>query len=267
MGDTSIMGLKPARLFKMQEMEEGTIRIGDVIPAIVERVDCNKGRAYVRISSIVDGFIRLENFSYPSKYAEGSTAMHELGKDVTGYIYKKIIGKVIDIHEDGLVELDRRQVLQDATEALANNLGAIVEATVESVCKYGIFADIGNGVRTLIHVIECSKCRYDPIEKFFTIGQKLPKVKILDFDPESKFFKASIKQAYERQELTAGSVERVRVCSFLAGGAYVEFDPATTGIMDISPEEFWEIEIGSYVWTRIKKNKPQGFKAVFASLD
>lgn len=266
MGETKIMDLKPARLYEMQELEAESIRIGDLIPAIVRSADAHKQMAYVSISKNVDGFIRLENFSYPSKHDDISTSKNKVGKDVTGYISKEVIGKVIDIHEDGLIELDRRQVLEYATNTLANNVGGIVTATVETINPYGIFVDIGNGVHTLIHVTECSTRRYDHIEKFFTIEEVLPKVKILSFDPESKLFRASIKQAYERHEFQKESVARVKVCGFLDGGAFVEFNPATTGIMDIFPSERQKIEEGSYVLCRIKKNASKGFKAYFVSL-
>lgn len=267
MGETTIIGLKPARLFKKQGLEADSIRIGDVIPAIVKSVDSNKGNAYVCISDDLSGFIRLENFSYPPKHDNMDMATNEVGKDVTGHIFKRIIGKVIGIHENGLVELDRRQVLEEAINNLANNIGEIVNATVEEICPYGIFADIGNGVRTLIHVTECSNSRYVPIENFFAIGDEIRKVKILEFDSERKFFRTSIKQAYERSMFEPRSVVKVRVCGFIDGGAFVEFDPATTGIMDLYQSERERIETGDFVWCRIKKETKKGFKAHFISED
>ncbi len=262
MDTTSINGLKPERFYEMQE----EVRIGNLIPGIVERYDYEERRVYVRITPDIMGFIQLDNFKYPPIITEDSMPQDLFPKEVKGYSQKKVIGRVIGIHEGGIVELDRRQILEDATSTIANNLvGTIVTATVEAIISYGIFVDIGNGVLSLIHDKECSKTKYYRMRNFFTVGQTIPKVKILGFDSKTKFFQTSIKQAYERNDPVPGSIVRVRVCTAgcLTGGRFVEFDPATTGIMDISPDEDSGLETGDYVWVSIKKIKPKGFCSKF----
>lgn len=260
--------LKPERLVVNQERGEENLRIGDTIAAIVESYDSKNKKVVVRISEFVHGFIQLQKFTYPTVDVEKDGEDLAL-KSVRGHICKKITAKVIDVLDDRTVELDRSVLMEESMEILRNNIGSIVAATVEAVCSYGIFVDIGGGVRTLIRTSECSKVKYDSIKDFFGIGQLLPKVKILEFDHKTQFFKASIRQAYDEENLIVGSVEKLRICGngneSLDGGYFVEYNPNTSaGIMDVGAYGM-NLKNGEYVWAYIRKFKEKGFRASFIS--
>lgn len=262
MENKTTMEIKPESLYQLKNFGE-QIRVGDIIPAIYDYYDPISKKVYVHITPLDSGFIRLDNFT--CQWEDHSN--DDFPSFLKGHFKKKVIGRVIAIHSDGSIELDRRQIVKDTMDIFRNDIGRIVNATVEDIRPYGIFADIGNGVRSLIHVTECSKLRYFNLDNFFTVGQLLEKVKIISINPENMFLKSSIKQAYHKEPVRTMTVERVRVIDHVEGGKFVEINPMTTGIMDIDSSQQSELKQGSYAFAFIRKFNKKGFRSSFVCID
>ncbi len=71
---------------------------------------------------------------------------------------------------------------------------------------------------------------------------------------------------YEREILECHSIQRLRVLEHVnEGGVFVEYNPATAGIMDISAAFNYNVKYGDYVMAYIKNNTKKGFKSRFIS--
>ena len=77
-----------------------------------------------------------------------------------------------------------------------NNIkvGAIVEAEITGMTKYGIFVRLEDNYNGLIHISEISDGFVEDISKLYSIGNII-KVKILDVDEDKLHVKLSMKKA------------------------------------------------------------------------
>lgn len=257
--NNNVMTVKPVRLYKPRNLSFADIKEGDIIPAYATSLDFNEGIIKCNISfNVPNAFIAKENFSFPE--LPRNFDEENIPGAIKGLIGKMIVAKVIRKFDDGTIELDRKIVMKDTVEYLSNNIGNTVLATVESIYSYGAFIDLGNGVISLKHISEFSKCKYYDLENLVRVGEQI-KVKLMSFDKDTSRFTVSRKEAYQTQLLTLGSFQRVRVFEEVPGGAYVEFDPATIGIMDVP----YYVKYGEYAMCYIKRNTEKGFKANFIS--
>ncbi len=258
------MAIMPESLYKRRKLRLRDIREGDIIPVTVIDYCWDEGKIYCEISDRVKrAFIREENFEFPTLPTDFEEA--DTPPTITAHIGRQVVAKVVAKNNNGFVELDRKSVMENTISYLSHRalegVGNVVTATIDSIRSYGAFVDIGNGVESLLHISEFSVCHYDHLSSLFKIGEQI-EVKLLDFDENTNRFKVSRKQAYERAILPRSSIQRVRVLMSLPGGAFVEYNPATSGIMDIKGAQNL---FGKYAMCYIKCNKPKGFKANFVS--
>lgn len=206
-------------------------------------------------------FIKEENILYPYK------ANHEeVSPGISYTVGRQIVAEIEKIHSDDSVELNRAKVMKETIQELSERVGDIVNATIESIASYGLFIDIGNGVQSLLNLSEISTSRYHDLTKTkdFNVGQEI-KVVIKAFDPTTKRFIVSRKDAYERKEFDCQDIIKVRICSPVnEEGFFVEADPATSGIMDL-PKDYYgpKLKEGDIVVVMIKKHNENGFKSAF----
>lgn len=255
------MPVKPARLYGQGDLSFDQIKVGNVIPVTVTGYDWEKREVQCNILPEMKAFISERNFDFP-EIIVNFVDKDCIPKAIKSHINKQIIAKVIKKHDDGVIELDRRAVVKDTVEYLSSSIGDTVLATIEHIYDYGLFIDLGNGVQSLLHISEISKCRCSNLNKLFRIGEEV-EVKLLSFDRDTSKFKVSRIKAYERKWLKPGSIQQVKVFSNVKGGAFVEFDPATTGIMNVPVELKLHVKCGEYVMCWIKSNKGKGFRANF----
>ena len=256
------MEVKPISMYEEREFlkENSNVKKGDIVFAtavqFIEPIlfcDVNGRDALMFVEDIDDS-------DYKTKKLRTAKAL----------VGKKLLARVLRI-ENEMIILERRTVIKDTCEYLKNNVGKIIECTVNSIAYCGIFVDIGNGLVSLIPNVEISKSRCYDWSLYFNYDNVL-KVKILNYDTENGVFHLSRKGAYDvmtEETLPRGSVIIVSVHKYVdeaKSGVYVEYDPANTGIMDIpdgvKPDKFYETRRAVAI---VKTVKPQkGIKVVFS---
>lgn len=257
------LAVKPARLYDRKDLSLDDIKEGDIISAIATDYIWEEGKIKCMISSKVpNAFIREVDFDFlefPFWFDESNVPVA-----IKANINKPIVAKVTKKFDDGTIELDRKTVMEDTVKYLYNNVGRIVTATVEDILTYGAFVDLGNGVKSLLHISKFSQYKYSNLKDLFSIGDQV-EVKLIRFNEDTSRFELSRKCVYKRKFLTPHSIQRVRVLDRLPGGAFVEFDPATIGIMNIPKDLSSSVRYGQYVMCFVKTNKEKGFRANFLS--
>ncbi len=243
--------VKPVRLYPSTVGTYANLQVGDIIKVMVVDHDREKKVVYCE-NKLGCFFIKDENFFY---YDAEKT-----NKVINCYMYKHIVARVVSIKPKGFIELDNKHLLLETIDELSHKIGTIVPATIENIVGYGLFVDIGNGIRSLCYINNVSKSRYKDLKEVFQNGDEIS-VKIMDFNPYSKEFIVSRKDAYERQRFEKYDKIIVTVTdeTINKDGYYVEVNPATTGIMDKYPETP-ELKNGDCCYVSVKKDTPYGLR-------
>lgn len=245
--------VKPMRFYKEQNMDIESIKQGDLVLAYMAYY--YNEVAYMNVSGY-NAIMHLDDVNIYESYQKNE-------KYVISQIGRMMLVRVKEIDRDSeTLFLERNSVVKETYQILKDSIGTVVTATIESVMPYGMFADIGNGVYSLLHITEVSKTRCYDLSKIFNKGEEI-KVKLIDFDLQSFHFIISRKQAYEKANLKEGMCIKA-VCSTTlkdGTGIYVEYDPANIGIMDVpdkmSCDDFNE---GTKVQVMISKIVEEGFR-------
>lgn len=245
--------VKPNRLYK--DINSDDIKEGDIVLADV----CSYYNSTANL--MVSGrkaIMELSDYNMLEKSVE------RVQKELISKIGQKIIAVVKHI-EDDLLILERNSIVLKTVDFLKNQKNQIIQATVESFVPYGVFVDIGNGVISLLHVIEISKNRYSNIKTIFKQGDII-NVMILDYNEEENFFIISRKKAYEQKELKHGEFVEA-ICALPLPdktGIYVEYNPAMNGLMDIPEDKsFKDFKEGQKVIVAIKSCNQNCFRCNF----
>lgn len=269
--------IRPERLYNLSN----TYKKGEFVVGIISQYNLEENIFYVDFPNDNDGirgFIRLENFIFPSLFDDGSspklfndnyrTSFNRIPNDIFHIIGHQIYGKIIN-RIGNLVEISRRETMKVAFDSFSTNIGCTIIGCIENVIFSGIFVDIGNGLTTFIHVSELSVCKYFDAKKYFSIGDTV-QVKIIDFDEDKKKFLASRKQAYiPDSTIIPGCIIIGTVCEIDPNddsGYHVECgNPATFGIMDISYPN--NVSSGQKVCLYITKKTDKCLKGTFLRYD
>lgn len=255
------MAIMPEDMYVRQNPRSRDIKEGDIIPAIVREYNFDEGKVYCEISShLKKAFIRLENFMFPEISSDFDR--EPIPPMIKSHIGRQVMASVVSKGSKGDFELDRKVVMKNTINHLANSVGEIVTATISCIRPHEAFIDIGNGVVSRLNRIECSRSKTANLEELFAVGDMIM-VKLMSFNPNTKRFEVSRKSAYERILFTYGSAQRVKVCGAVPRGAFVEYDPGNVGIMDLPNGTSVNEVLGRDVICHIKKNTEKGFKADF----
>lgn len=206
-------------------------------------------------------FIKQENF-YPDIQDDFSS--DNIPQIIKVSIPKRIVGIIVGTTH-GIVELNRISRVV-CTYRLLKELyvGYITQAVITNITSFGVFVDIGCGVTSLVHITELSLARYSRIENFLNVGDTIL-VKILKFDEEKKHFILSRKQAYQKVDVGKGIII-CKICDPTpdGGGYFVEYNPATIGIVDVPFD--CRISSGQSIRVYVSKHNEHGFQANLQSI-
>lgn len=258
------MTIMPEDMYVRQNLRSRDIKEGDIVSAIVSEYNFDEGKVHCKISSHLNrAFISLENFMFPEISSDFDR--EHIPPTIEKHIGKQVVAAVVSKGTKGDFELDRKVVMKNTIDHLADNVGRIVTATISCFRPHEAFIDIGNGVVSRLNRIECSRSNDVNFEEMFSVGDQIL-VKLMSFDSNTKRFEVSRKSAYERIIFPYGSTQCVRVCGAVPGGAFVEYDPGNVGIMDL-PDTMKAVEIyGKRVMCYIRKNTEKGFKSNFIGI-
>lgn len=256
------MQIKPIRMYVEEEnINYNDINEGDLIIATVYQF-ISPNTIYLCVGEI-NAEMDLTNFYY---YPDDNSN-DKLIKSVYNSIGKKVIARVKE-KKDGQLILERSSVIKETSEFFSQNIGIVVDATIETISPFGIFVDIGNGFISLLHHTEISKSRIYNFENVFEIGERI-KVKIIDYNFEKCMAHISRKQAYKllsENELPIGSAVVANCRGYVndeLDGVFVEYDPNNVGIMNMPEGYSDEFYDGRKIIVIIKLHKEKGFKANF----
>jgi small subunit ribosomal protein S1 len=159
-------------------------------------------------------------------------------------------GDVVDVVVLGVkpdekrIALGLKQALGDPWEEAQKKypVGAVVEAPVTSLAKFGAFVDLGDGIEGLIHIGDISReKRLNHPNEVLKVGEKV-KAQVTEADKERRRFRLSIKQLEPTSideflaEHKLGDVITGRILDVSNGRAKVELGEGVTSFAKL-PEQ------------------------------
>lgn len=250
---------------------EEVVKVGDVIDAIVTKVNDAEGYVYLSkkqvdaqagmekivkakeenatvkgtVTSVVKGGVIVTSEDGARVFVPASqTGVPRSGK--LEDILKKEIGfKVIEVNEGrsrvvGSIKAAEREV-SDAVKAKfweELEVGKRFTGEVKSMESYGVFVDLG-GVDGMVHSSELTWNRIKHPKEVVSIGDKLD-VYVKSFDLEKKRVSLSAKNPDDNpwnkflNEFSEGDVVKAQVVSITPFGAFAQIIPGVDGLIHIS---------------------------------
>lgn len=250
---------------------EDVVKVGDVIDAIVTKVNDAEGYVYLSkkqvdaqagmekiikakdenatvkgtVTSVVKGGVIVTSEDGARVFVPASqTGVPRSGK--LEDILKKEIGfKVIEVNEGrsrvvGSIKAAEREV-SDAVKAKfweELEVGKRFTGEVKSMESYGVFVDLG-GVDGMVHSSELTWNRIKHPKEVVSIGDKLD-VYVKSFDLEKKRVSLSAKNPDDNpwnkflNEFSEGDIVKAQVVSITPFGAFAQIIPGVDGLIHIS---------------------------------
>lgn len=259
--NTKVFNLKPERLQNLVTTSSDRMAEGDVITVMLSEYDKETETFLCFISpDSAKVFIREENMFCNGNASDFDRERISTAMNCGKHVY--VNATIKQINEDGSIELDRREVIQETTYVLTQCIGSVVTATIERITQHGAYLDIGNGVTTYMGVSDFSDAKYENLDLFEEGDTVL--VKIMGYDSDGCTFLVSRRGAYNRTIPAFGSVEVVTLLKKKAEGyAVAEIDPKTVGIVKTTAE--YHFKSGTLAYCKIIGNTVSGFEAEFVS--
>jgi small subunit ribosomal protein S1 len=191
----------------------------------------------VELEPGVDGLIHVSELSWSKKQVR------------PGDILK--VGEVVEVvilnvnPADKRIALGLKQALGDPWEEARSKytVGAVVEAPVTSIQKFGAFVELGEGIEGMIHIGDISReKRLNHPNEVLTLGQKV-KAQVLEVDSAKRRIRLGMKQ------LEPTSADQY-IAENKAG------DTVTGRIVDVTGNRA-KVELGEGVYTWCKLPVPE----------
>ncbi len=160
--------------------------------------------------------------------------------------------KVININqENGKINLSlKRDPWEDSDVEAQYLIGSTVIGTVSGTTDYGVFLEIEEGLRGMIHKSELSWKQNDILPSDFNPGEK-EKVVILNISKEEKRISLSLKQLQPdpweqlKEKYPIGTKITGPVVNITSFGLFIEIEPDFNGLIRMSAPE--SLKIGDEV--------------------
>jgi small subunit ribosomal protein S1 len=193
--------------------------------------------AFVELEPGVDGLIHVSELSWSKKQVK------------PGDILK--VGEVVEVvilnvnPADKRIALGLKQALGDPWEEARKKytVGAVVEAPVTSIQKFGAFVELGEGIEGMIHIGDISReKRLNHPNEVLTVGQKV-KAQVLEVDGPKRRIRLGMKQ-----------LEPTSADEYIAENKVG--DTVTGRIVDVSGNRA-KVELGEgvYTWCKLPVEK------------
>ncbi len=166
------------------------------------------------------------------------------------YIGKTLVAQIIKLSSDGTVIVSHRTAIEqdvlDAREKVTASLavGNVYEAVVSQIVAYGVFADLGAGVKGLVHRTNLSWSNTEPSE-IIAVGDKL-RVKIIELEDGriSLDHKSLVEDEWAKamEQFKIGDTAEGHVTSITNFGAFVSIAKGVEGLVHNS-ELSWDAAI------------------------
>lgn len=249
------------------------LKNGDFCVGKVTMYNTKRQLLYVDLGNKKTGIIpksevTIYEFTYSRGFNSDTTSPHQIAHLVGKTIYCQV--KYYDSEQD-LYILSRKDSMMATYNYIVNNPDNIFESVITKIAPYGVFVDLGNGITSLVHVTECSTCRYTDLTIHFKEGDIIPlKIKSIEPEPDNSNFRLHVSRKLAFPGISEASsiynendIVRVKFCTptLCNDGYFVEVTPHISGIIDNNPDvKFYEGLSGT---ASIKKITPNGLRLRF----
>lgn len=250
---------------------EEMLKVGDVIDAIVTKVDDSVGTAYLskkRVDTVL-GLEKLQKVMESNETIEGNVSQVVKGGVIVIYentrvfipasltgvprngkleelLKKPVKFKIIEVSNErgGRVVGSIRQAKRETRDAERAKfwenieVGQKFEGIVRSIESYGVFVDIGP-IDGLVHTADLTWNRVGHPKDIVSIGDKL-NVAVKSYDPEKKRVSLTAKDPDENpwnkftEEFAIDDVIKATIVSITEFGAFAQIIPGVDGLVHIS---------------------------------
>lgn len=195
-------------------------KVGDRVKGTVSRL--TDFGAFIELDPGVDGLIHLSEMSWSKKVRKPSDVL-KAGEQVEAVV----LAVNVPEHRIGL---GLKQALGDPWEDVTQKypVDSIVEGTVTSLQKFGVFIDLGDGIEGMIHIGDISReKRLEHPNEVLKAGQTV-RAQVLEIDKSRRRIRLGMKQLEPTSvdeyigEHTVGEVVSGRLIEVTGGRARVE---------------------------------------------
>ena len=249
---------------------EDVVKIGDVIEAIVVRVNDVEGTAQlskkrldavkvwdtveqaVESGEIIEGVVTetnkggvVVNYKGVRVFVPASQTDLPREADLNELVKKTVRLKLTEVNKArkrvvGSIRRVTQAARRAATEAIWNEIevGKKYHGTVKSLTSYGAFVDIG-GIDGMVHVSELSWNRIHQPSEVVSVGDEID-VYVISFDKEKRKISLGYKDpdanpwAVFTRTYSVGDVAPVTVVKLMEFGAFATVVPGVDGLIHIS---------------------------------
>ena len=249
---------------------EDAVKIGDVIEAIVVRVNDVEGTAQlskkrldavkvwdtveqaVENGDVIEGVVTETNkggvvVSYKGVRVFVPASQTDLPReaDLTELVKKTVRLKLTEVNKArkrvvGSIRRVAQAERRAATEAIWNEIevGKKYHGTVKSLTSYGAFVDIG-GIDGMVHVSELSWNRIHQPSEVVSVGDEI-EVYVINFDREKRKISLGYKDPNGNpwtqftSKFQVGDIAPVTIVKLMDFGAFAEVLPGVDGLIHIS---------------------------------
>ncbi len=250
----NVLEVKPLRFYEYGHVNYQDVQVGDVL--LARGISFGDNMLSLEADNIS---MKLDVHDYGIKDLERAkkSAVSKLGRKVLVRVSKK---------ENGVLYVERNSIACETTQRLNTMIGSTIPATIEAISNFALFVDLGNGVESMVPIVEISENRFKNIKKEFEVGSEI-RVKIQAYDAESDFFTVSRKRAYLPMDIPVGEKIVVTCAGFMdekKTAIFVSYDPGNVGLMNvphsINPNYF---NYGDELIVRVTKYVNGKFKCAF----
>lgn len=192
--------------------------------------------AFVELEPGIDGMVHVSEMSWTKKIRKPADVL-KVGEAVEV--------QVLEVKAaDKRIALGLKQAMGDPWDEVQKKfpVGAVLEAPVTSIAKFGAFVDVGDGIEGMIHVGDITnEKRIEHPKDALTVGQTVKAV-VLEIDRERRRLRLGLKQ-----------LEPTKTDEFIAAHAVGD---VVTGRVVESHAERCKVDLGEGVFAQCRLKPP-----------
>ena len=177
--------------------------------------------AFVRLEDGIEGLIHSSELSWTNKNVQSAKVLSAS---------QEVKVKIVSVDSEAKrISLSFRETQPNPWKEVEDQVGQIVEVTINNITDKAIFADLPNGLTGMLHFRELSYKEEDQDLKKYKKGQKI-KVKIIELkDDKLRFSIRALEKDpfdwFKENSKKEGSIITTRVHEVLKTGVKVSVDP------------------------------------------